>query len=60
MFKPGFQAAQYLTDPRGMWFILLIPTWLDPNTVIEQVAVLISHPEGRNELAGAKIVSSTS
>lgn len=32
-------------------------TWLDPNTVIEQVAVLISHPKGRDELAGAKIIS---
>lgn len=32
-------------------------TWLDPSTEIEQVAVLISHPKGRDELAGAKIVS---
>jgi len=32
-------------------------TWLDSNMKIEQVAVLISHPKGRDELAGAKIVS---
>ena len=32
-------------------------TWLDSNMEIEQVAVLISHPKGRDELAGAKIVS---
>ncbi len=25
MFKPGFQAAEYLTDLMGMWFILLVP-----------------------------------
>ena len=32
-------------------------TWLDSNIEIEQVAVLISHPKGRDFLAGAKIVS---
>ncbi|MCP4551324.1 MAG: hypothetical protein GY834_04645 [Bacteroidetes bacterium] len=31
--------------------------WLDSNIEIEQVAVLISHPKGRDLLAGAKIVS---
>ena len=32
-------------------------TWLDSGIEIEQVAVLISHPKGRDFLAGAKIVS---
>lgn len=32
-------------------------TWLDPNVEIEQVAILVSHPRGRDFLAGAKIVS---
>jgi hypothetical protein len=32
-------------------------TWLDSSIEIEQVAVLISHPTGRDFLAGAKIVS---
>lgn len=32
-------------------------TWLDSSVEIEQIAVLISHPKGRDELAGGKIVS---
>jgi hypothetical protein len=32
-------------------------TWLDSTTEIEQVAVLISHPKGRDSLAEGKIVS---
>jgi len=32
-------------------------TWLDPGMHIEQVAVLVSHPKGRDELAGGKIIS---
>ncbi len=32
-------------------------TWLDPKTPIEHIAVLISHPKGRDFLAGAKIIS---
>ncbi|MDT8318650.1 MAG: hypothetical protein RQ824_11785 [bacterium] len=32
-------------------------TWLDSSIEIEQVAVLISHPNGRDFLAGAKIIS---
>jgi len=32
-------------------------TWLDSGMEIEQVAVLISHPKGRDILAGGKIVS---
>ncbi|MBN3561289.1 hypothetical protein [Aliamphritea spongicola] len=32
-------------------------TWLNPCTEIEQVAILISHPKDRDELAGAKIIS---
>jgi len=32
-------------------------TWLDPATPIERIALLISHPKGRDELCGAKIRS---
>jgi len=32
-------------------------TWLDSSMEIEQIAVLVSHPKGRDELAGAKIIS---
>lgn len=32
-------------------------TWLDPSTPIEQIAVLISHPKGRDTLAGGRIIS---
>ena len=32
-------------------------TWLDSSTPIEQVAVLISHPRGRDTLAGGRIQS---
>ena len=32
-------------------------TWLDPTTEVEQVAVLVSHPKGRDSLAGGKIIS---
>jgi len=32
-------------------------TWLDKNTQLEQVAVLVSHPKGRDTLSGGKIIS---
>lgn len=32
-------------------------TWLDKETPIEQVAVLVSHPKDRDELAGGRIES---
>lgn len=32
-------------------------TWLDPNTPVDRVAILVSHPKGRDFLAGAKIIS---
>lgn len=32
-------------------------TWLDTSTEIEQVAVLVSHPKGRDMLAGGRIIS---
>ncbi len=32
-------------------------TWLDKKTPLEQVAVFISHPKGRNMIAGGKIQS---
>ncbi len=32
VFKPGFQAAQYLADSMGMWFILLIPCYFMANS----------------------------
>jgi len=32
-------------------------TWLDSNMEIEQMAVLVSHPNGKDELAGGKIIS---
>ncbi len=32
-------------------------TWLNPKTKIEQIAILISHPKGRDTLAGGRIVS---
>ena len=32
-------------------------TWLDPKTPVEQIAVLVFHPKGRDTLAGGKIVS---
>ena len=32
-------------------------TWLDQKTKIEQIAVLTSHPRGRDKIAGGKIVS---
>jgi hypothetical protein len=31
--------------------------WLDPTTPVERIAVLVSHPQGRDELYGAKILS---
>lgn len=34
-----------------------ILTWLDPNTHVDRVAVLVSHPKDRDVLAGAKIIS---
>jgi len=32
-------------------------TWLDPETPIDQCAILVSHPKDRHELCGAAIVS---
>lgn len=32
-------------------------TWLDSSMEVEQIAVLVSHPKGRDKLAGAKIIS---
>ena len=32
-------------------------TWLDPATPVDRIAVLVSHPKGRDQLAGAKIIS---
>lgn len=32
-------------------------TWLDQKTKIEQIAVLISHPKGRDSLAGGTLIS---
>lgn len=31
--------------------------WLDPTTPVERIAVLVSHPKGRDELCGARILS---
>lgn len=31
--------------------------WLDPKTPVERIAILVSHPAGRDELCGAKIQS---
>lgn len=31
--------------------------WLDPKTPVERIAVLVSHPAGRDVLCGAKIIS---
>ena len=32
-------------------------TWLDKDTTVEQIAILITHPKGRDSLAGGKIRS---
>ena len=32
-------------------------TWLEPTTPIEHLAILISHPKGRDSLAGGKLLS---
>lgn len=32
-------------------------TWLAPSTPVDRVAILVSHPKGRDFLAGAKIIS---
>ena len=49
-FKKKFdRGAEYLFSE--------VFTWLDPAIPIEQIAVLISHPKGRDSLAGGKIVS---
>jgi hypothetical protein len=31
--------------------------WLDKDTPVERIAVLVSHPQGKDELCGAKIIS---
>lgn len=42
----------------GRTYILKeIFTWLEPDANIEQIAVLISHPQNRGTLAGARIMS---
>lgn len=49
-FTKKFMAAQkYLFSE--------VFTWLEPNTPLEQVAILPSHPKGKDELAGGKIYS---
>lgn len=49
-FSKKFEAARkyILTD---------IFTWLEPDTLIEQIAILICHPSNRHELCGAAIIS---
>ena len=32
-------------------------SWLPPSTVIEQIAIFYNHPSGRDDIAGARIVS---
>ena len=36
---------------------MVVFTWLDPKTPVEQIAVLVSRPKGWDTLAGGKIVS---
>ena len=49
-FKKKFAAgAKYIFSD--------IYTWLDPSTPVEQVAILVSHPKDRDELAGGSIRS---
>lgn len=49
-FQKKFNAAR-------KYIFTEVYTWLDPEMHIEQVAVLISHPKGRDSLAGGKIIS---
>ena len=49
-FKKKFKAAK-------KYIFSEVFTWLDRNTKIEQVAILISHPRGRDTLAGGKLIS---
>lgn len=49
-FKKKFGAAE-------KYIFTEVFTWLDPGTPIESVAVLVSHPNNRDKLAGAKIKS---
>src|SRR5574341_168573 len=32
-------------------------TWLDPSTLLEQIAIAINHPKDRDKLAGARLMS---
>ncbi len=49
-FAKKFKAARkYIFDE--------VFNWLDSDMEIEQMAVLISHPKGKDELAGGKIIS---
>lgn len=49
-FKKKFDAAR-------KYIFSEIFTWLDPATPLEQVAVLVSHPKGQDDLAGGTIYS---
>lgn len=49
-FLKKFQAA-------GKYIFSEVFTWLDSATPVEHIAVLVSHPKGRDTLAGGNIVS---
>lgn len=49
-YKKKFEAG------RKYIFTEVFP-WLPPSTPVEQIAVFISHPKGRDTIAGGKIVS---
>jgi hypothetical protein len=49
-FKKKFESGEkYMFDT--------VFPWLSPKTKVERIAVLVSHPKGRDELCGAKILS---
>ena len=41
----------------GRYIFDEVYTWLDPKTHIDRIAVLITHPKGKDTLAGARIMS---
>ena len=41
----------------GKYIFSEVYTWLNIETPVDQVAILVSHPKGRDEIAGAKIKS---
>ena len=49
-FRKKFKAAK-------KYIFSEIFTWPDQKTKIEQIAILVSHPKGRDSLAGAKLIS---